>query len=61
MDTVLGGLRQSLRPLGRSPGFTLECVLMLAVGIGASTALFCVTHKRDGGAVEGGRGAEEGR
>ncbi|WP_043708895.1 hypothetical protein [Corallococcus macrosporus] len=44
MDTVLGGLRQSLRSLGRSPGFTLMCVLMLAVGIGASTALFSVVE-----------------
>ncbi|TSC34319.1 ABC transporter permease [Corallococcus sp. Z5C101001] len=44
MDTVLGGLRQSLRSLGRSPGFTLGCVLMLAVGIGASTALFSVVE-----------------
>ncbi|WP_426749745.1 ABC transporter permease [Myxococcus sp. Y35] len=44
MDTVLDGLRQSLRSLGRSPGFTLACVLMLAVGIGASTALFSVVE-----------------
>ncbi|MCP3098445.1 ABC transporter permease [Myxococcus sp. K15C18031901] len=44
MDTVLGGLRQSLRSLGRSPGFTLGCVLMLAVGIGASTSLFSVVE-----------------
>ncbi|ABF85947.1 putative permease [Myxococcus xanthus DK 1622] len=44
MDSVLAGLRQSLRSLGRSPGFTLGCVLMLAVGIGASTALFSVVE-----------------
>ncbi|MCP3167752.1 ABC transporter permease [Myxococcus qinghaiensis] len=44
MDTFLGGLRQALRSLRRSPSFTLSCVLMLAAGIGASTALFSVVE-----------------
>ncbi|MCE9669665.1 ABC transporter permease [Myxococcus stipitatus] len=44
MDTVLAGLRQALRSLARSPGFALGCVLMLAAGIGASTALFSVVE-----------------
>ncbi|NTX50143.1 ABC transporter permease [Myxococcus sp. CA039A] len=44
MDTFFVGLRQALRSLRRSPGFTLSCVLMLAVGIGASTALFSVVE-----------------
>jgi len=44
VDTFLGGLRQTLRSLRRSPGFALSCVLMLAVGIGTSTALFSVVE-----------------
>ncbi|NMO13655.1 ABC transporter permease [Pyxidicoccus fallax] len=44
MDTLLGGLRQALRSLRRSPGFALSCVLLLATGIGASTALFSVVE-----------------
>ncbi|WP_141331070.1 ABC transporter permease [Myxococcus sp. AB025B] len=44
MDILLSGLRQTLRALRRSPGFTLGCILLLAVGIGASTALFSVVE-----------------
>ncbi|MFP2934517.1 ABC transporter permease, partial [Pyxidicoccus sp. 3LG] len=44
MDIHLGGLRQTLRALRRSPGFTLGCILLLALGIGASTALFSVVE-----------------
>jgi len=35
-------LRQSIRALRRNPGMTIICVLMLALGIGASTAIFSV-------------------
>ncbi|QSQ17539.1 ABC transporter permease [Myxococcus landrumensis] len=42
MDTLLGGWRQTLRALLRNPGFALSCILLLAVGIGTSTALFSV-------------------
>ena len=38
------GLRHSLRRLAREPGFTAVAVLMLAIGIGASTAMFSVVH-----------------
>ena len=44
MDTFIGDVRHALRGLRRSPGFALTCILMLAVGIGASTALFSVVE-----------------
>ena len=36
----MGELRQTWRGLSRSPGFTLTAILILAVGIGANTAIF---------------------
>ncbi|QSQ25774.1 ABC transporter permease [Pyxidicoccus parkwayensis] len=44
MDRLQGDLRQALRSLRLSPAFALSCILMLAVGIGASTALFSVVE-----------------
>jgi putative ABC transport system permease protein len=38
--TLLGDLHYGLRRLGRDPGFTITTVLILALGIGASTAIF---------------------
>ncbi len=44
VEGVLRGLRHALRMMRRTPGLTAAMVLTLALGIGANTAIFSLTH-----------------
>jgi hypothetical protein len=42
MERVLHDVRQAIRALRRSPGFTITAVLTIALGVGVPTAMFTV-------------------
>jgi hypothetical protein len=44
METIFKDIRYGLRSLVRRSAFTFVCVITLALGIGASTAIFSVVH-----------------
>ncbi len=45
LDALLQDLRFALRTLGRQPGFSAAAILILALGIGATTAVFSVVDR----------------
>jgi putative ABC transport system permease protein len=44
IETTFRDIQSAVRTLRKNPGFTIVCVLTLALGIGANTAIFNVVH-----------------
>src|SRR6185312_11994246 len=44
MESLLRDIRHGARALARTPGFSLIVIIVMALGIGATVALFTVVH-----------------
>ena len=44
LNSILQDVRHSLRLMSRAPGFTAAAVVMLALAIGATTAVFSIVY-----------------
>jgi putative ABC transport system permease protein len=44
IESIVSDIRFTLRALFKSPGFTLMAILIMALGIGANSAIFSVVH-----------------
>src|SRR5579885_522343 len=44
MQAIFEDVRYAIRQFGKAPGFTVTAILTLALGIGATTAIFTLVH-----------------